>query len=99
MRLAIINNDLLRISFDYIKINGVKSIIAHCYVYEYSKTTKKEILKTIIDLAKTQTKPIYVLCDENDKKHLKWVLMCGFKPTGNSVVVENEEKLLFKWSF
>jgi hypothetical protein len=93
-----IDNELQTIVFDYVKALGKEIIIAHCDVHKWTKETKPVILKQIKELASKQTLPIFVVHDGKDKKHLKWITMCGFVFSGFSTNDYGEEEYMYIWS-
>lgn len=93
-----IDNELQTVLFDYVEALGKEIIIAHCDVHKWTKETKPVILNQIKELANKQTLPIFVVHDGKDKKHLKWITMCGFVFSGFSTNDYGEEEYMYIWS-
>lgn len=93
-----VDNDLCHICFDYVEALGREVIIAHIDVHKWNKTTKPIILKQIIELARKQTLPIFVVWDGKDKKFLKWITMCGFVYSGYSTQDYGKMDYMYIWS-
>jgi hypothetical protein len=92
-----IDNEYQTILFDYLDINEIPSIIAHCDVHQWNKRSKPIIINQIKELAKKQTLPIFVVHDGKDKKHLKWITMCGFVYSGFSTHAWEKEEYMYIW--
>lgn len=77
-----INKPTHYICFDYIKINDKPAVICHIDIYKWNKTTKKEILKDIKEVADAEPLDKYVVWNGVDNKFLKFITMVGFVDTG-----------------
>lgn len=57
----------------------VSGTFAHCDVFKWNKTIKSRFLADWNTVTATHGGPIYALHDFHDRKHKKWLEMCGFK--------------------
>jgi hypothetical protein len=57
-------------------INGT---FAHCDVFKWNKTIKESFNKSWNSVAASHGGPIYALHDFHDRKHQKFLQLCGFK--------------------
>jgi len=79
------------IYFDYTSYG----IVAHIDYHNWNKEVYKTSIPEIKKLARKQTKPIYVeIYDSNDKKHLKFIKLCGFEP---SEFITEEGNEMYVW--
>lgn len=93
-----LKNDLCEINFDYLDINNVRSVICHIDIFKWNKTTKPIILSMIEAIAVAEPLDKYVVHDGKDKKHLKFITMCGFIYTGCYTEAFGEKEYMFIWS-
>lgn len=93
-----VDNEFQTINFDYVEALGKEIIIAHCDIHKWTKESRPIILKQIKELASKQTLPIFVVHDGKDKKHLKFITLCGFVFSGFSTSDYGQEEYMYIWS-
>jgi hypothetical protein len=57
----------------------ISGTFAHCDMFKWNKSSRASFLKDWNLVATTHGGPIYALHDFHDRKHNKWLFMCGFK--------------------
>lgn len=73
--------------------------MTHCDVFKWNKTVKTSLQKDSRELFEKQSKPIVCCHYKEDKKHLKFITMMGFKPLFDEVIIKNGTKcMMFIWS-
>jgi len=73
--------------------------MTHCDVFKWNKSVKSSLQKDSKDLFEKQNKPVVCCHYKEDKKHLKFIKMMGFKPLFDEVILENGTKcMMFIWS-
>ena len=87
---VISNNDyILYLEFAY------KSTFIHCDCFRWSKEIKKRLLKDLDKLCELRTEPIFAIHEIEDKKHLKFITMMGFKHFMDFTGADNKMRQLF----
>lgn len=57
----------------------IQGTFVHCDMFNWNKTVKSHFLEHWNTVAKAHGGPIYALHDFHDRKHQKFLGMCGFK--------------------
>lgn len=93
-----IDNEFQTINFDYVEALGKEIIIAHCDIHKWTKESRPIILKQIKDLLSKQTLPVFAVHNGKDKKHFKFITLCGFIYSGFSTTDFGQEDYMYIWS-
>jgi hypothetical protein len=91
MKTPVIITDDYVVYFEY----TYNSTFIHCDCYRWSKTVKLKLKSDIDKLVELHRKPIYAVHDMDDKKHLKFIEMLGFKYQFDFPMDSGEMKQLF----
>lgn len=72
-----------------------KSTFIHCDCFKWNKTVKKNLLEDLQKLSQLRTEPLFAIHEIDDKKHLKFITMLGFKHFMDFIGADNKMRQLF----
>ena len=72
-----------------------KMTFIHCDCFRWNKTVKTNLLKDLEKLASLRTEPLFAIHEIDDKKHLKFITMMGFKHFMDFTGADNKMRQLF----
>lgn len=100
IKLPIISNEYFVIYFENCLYNKTQElIVVHCDILKWNKTVRNRLLKESNELFIKQKKPLVVIHNLEDKKHLKFIVLMGFIPCLSEVSIKDGSKhMLFIWS-
>lgn len=71
------------------------SLFIHCDCFKWNKTVKRQLKEDVDKLSKNSIKPIYAIHEVDDRKHLKFISMMGFKYHMDFIGLDNKMRQLF----